>query len=213
MKITIVYDNDVYREGLRSGWGFAAVIETGKSPPILFDTGADISTLAHNMKELGIDLDGIGAIAISHAHVDHTGALSAVLEANQTAELFLSASYKRPLPGRKVATVSESMQLGEEVFSTGELGGVEQSLALRTRKGVVVLTGCAHPAMKSIFSAASRFGELYGIVGGFHGFCDLELFEGLSLICPCHCTQYKADILALYPGKALKCGAGRIIEI
>ena len=52
MRITIAYDNEVKKEGLKSGWGFSAYIEMERAAPILFDTGADSPTLLHNMKEL-----------------------------------------------------------------------------------------------------------------------------------------------------------------
>jgi 7,8-dihydropterin-6-yl-methyl-4-(beta-D-ribofuranosyl)aminobenzene 5'-phosphate synthase len=105
------------------------------------------------------------------------------------------------------------MQICENVFSTGELEGTEQSLALKTEKGIFVVTGCAHPTMRNILGAASQFGEVYGIAGGFHGFHNFRLFESLSLIYPCHCTQYKREILDLFRGKALGCGAGLVIEL
>ncbi len=53
MKITIIYDNEVNKPGLKAGWGFSFLIEIENTPPILFDTGADGTTLLHNMKELG----------------------------------------------------------------------------------------------------------------------------------------------------------------
>jgi 7,8-dihydropterin-6-yl-methyl-4-(beta-D-ribofuranosyl)aminobenzene 5'-phosphate synthase len=59
----------------------------------------------------------------------------------------------------------------------------------------------------------SKFGELYGIAGGFHGFRDFELFERLTLIYPCHCTQSKKQILELFPSKASECGAGLMIQL
>ncbi len=109
--------------------------------------------------------------------------------------------------------VKDAMQIREDVFSTGELEGVEQSLALKTEKGIFVVTGCAHPAMRNILGAAAKFGKLYGIAGGFHGFHDFKLFDGLSIICPCHCTQYKREILNLFPDKALQCGAGLELKL
>jgi len=212
MKITIVYDNEVKKEGLRAGWGFSAFIKDEKIPPLLFDTGADSSTLLHNMKELNIDPKDIGIIVISHAHGDHTGGLSEILRLNELAELYLPSSFSRAFPGRKVTMVKDSIQIRENIFSTGELEGIEQSLALKIDKGIFVLTGCAHPAM-SILAAAAKFGELYGIAGGFHGFHNFEAFRGLSLICPCHCTTYKQEIRDLFKDKALECGAGLVIEL
>ena len=213
MKITIVYDNEVKKEGLRRGHGFSALIEDAELSPLLFDTGADSPTLLHNMKELNIDPQDIGIIVISHAHSDHTGGLSEILRLNEIAELYIPSSFNRVFLGRKVTTVKGFVQIRRNVFSTGELEGVEQSLALKTDKGIFVLTGCAHPAMKGILEAPAKFGKLYGIAGGFHGFRDFKVFRGLSLICPCHCTAYKQEIRDLFKDKTLECGAGLVIEL
>ena len=56
MKLTIVYDNTIYKKaiGLKSDWGFACLVKT-KKDMILFDTGAKGDILLDNMKKLGID--------------------------------------------------------------------------------------------------------------------------------------------------------------
>ncbi|MGB5924544.1 MAG: MBL fold metallo-hydrolase [Dehalococcoidia bacterium] len=213
MKITVVYDNEVRKAGLRGGHGFSALVEDVEVSPLLFDTGADGPALLHNMRELNIDPWDISTIVISHAHGDHTGGLSEILKMNKIAELYLPSSFRGAFPGRKVTVVKRPVQIRENVFSTGELEGVEQSLALKTDKGIFVLTGCAHPGMESILAAAAEFGELYGIAGGFHGFRDFKVFNGLSLICPCHCTVYKQEIRDLFKDKTLECGAGLGIQL
>ena len=213
MRITVVYDNEIGSVGLRKGHGFSALIEDGGVPPLLFDTGADGPTLLHNMKELNIDPRDIGTIVISHAHDDHTGGLSEILSINEVAELYLPSSFKRAFLGRKVTVVKGPVQIRENIFSTGELEGVEQSLALKTAKGLFVLTGCAHSGMDKILAAAAKFGTLYGIAGGFHGFHDFELFKDLSLICPCHCTKYKQEIRDLFRDRTSQCGVGLVIEL
>jgi len=213
MRITVVYDNEIGSVGLRKGHGFSALIEDGGVPPLLFDTGADGPTLLHNMKELNIDPRDISTIVISHTHDDHTGGLSEILSINEVAELYLPSSFKRAFLGRKVTEVKGPIQIRENIFSTGELEGVEQSLALKTAKGVFVLTGCAHSGMERILAAAAKFGELYGIAGGFHGFHDFKLFKGLSLICPCHCTKYKQEITDLFRDRTSQCGVGLVIEL
>lgn len=212
MKITIVYDNEIKTRGLRAGWGFSSLIETGKAPPILFDTGADSSILLHNLKALEIDPKRIGIIVISHAHGDHAGGLEGLLQINKTAEVYIPASFWGAIPGRKVTTVTDSLQIAGGVFSTGELGGMEQSLALETSQGILVVVGCAHPGLGEIIDTASRFGEVYGVVGGFHAFHDFSRLNGLSLICPCHCTLYKSEIRQLFPKQCIECGAGMVLE-
>jgi len=213
MKITIVYDNEARKVGLRQGHGFSALIEDVAMSPLLLDTGADGAVLLHNMRELNINPQQISIIVISHAHGDHTGGLSEVLGINRTAELYLPSSFKRAFPSRKVTVVKHPVQIRENIFSTGELEEVEQSLALKTDKGIFVLTGCAHPGIENILAASAKFGELYGIAGGFHGFHNFEAFRGLSLICPCHCTTHKQEIRDLFKDRILGCGAGLVIEL
>ena len=197
---------------LKGGWGFSSLIETAKGLAILFDTGADSPTLLHNMEELGIDARRIGIIVISHAHGDHTGGLRGILEVNKEAEIYVPASFGGAIPGRKVTTVIESIEISEDVFSTGELKGIEQSLAIKTDKGILVVVGCSHPGVGEIIDAASRFGKVYGVIGGFHGFHDFNRLRDLSLIVPCHCTQYKSEILELFPQQCIRCGAGLVLE-
>jgi len=212
MKITILYDNCLSKPGLRTGWGFSSLIEVGGTPPLLFDTGADGAALLYNMKELGIDPGQIGIIVISHTHGDHTGGLASVLEVNEDAEVYVPASFWGTIPRRKVTVVSKPLQISEGIFSTGELRGIEQSLVVKTGKGVVVVAGCSHPGVEAILKAASYHGEVYGIIGGLHGFHDFSQLDSLSLICPCHCTQHKSELRHLFHSQYVTCGAGLEVE-
>ena len=213
MRITVIYDNEVRKVGLRKGHGFSALIEDVGLSPLLFDAGVDGSALLHNMRELNINPQEISIVVISHAHGDHTGGLSEILGVNKIAALYLPSSFKKVFPDRRVTVVKGPVQIRENIFSTGELEGVEQSLALKTDKGIFVLTGCAHPGVGNIFTAAVRFGRIYGIAGGFHKFREFEAFRGLSLICPCHCSAHKQEIGDLFRSETLECGAGLVIEL
>jgi len=74
-----VIDNQVMRASTLWGeHGVAFLIETPDGH-ILFDTGQSGKVLIHNAAQMGIDLQRISAIAISHAHYDHTGGLERFL--------------------------------------------------------------------------------------------------------------------------------------
>ena len=213
MKITIVYDNEVVRPELRADHGFACLVETEGTPAILFDTGARGSILKHNMAALGVDPGSIGTVVISHRHSDHAGGLSDVIEASKDVEVFLPESFMTGIAARRVTRVRVPLEISPGVYSTGELSGIEQSLVLATGNGLVVLVGCAHPGMDNILRAASGFGEVWGVIGGFHGFQDFHLLDSLSLICPCHCTVYRQEIVRLCGERCRNCGVGTVIEL
>jgi len=79
MKITCLVDNAVQLSSALWGeHGLAYLIETG-GQRVLFDTGSSGTVLLHNLKLLGIDPLSIDALALSHAHYDHTGGLPALL--------------------------------------------------------------------------------------------------------------------------------------
>jgi 7,8-dihydropterin-6-yl-methyl-4-(beta-D-ribofuranosyl)aminobenzene 5'-phosphate synthase len=212
-KITILYDNCLYRPGLATGWGFSALIETKLAPPVLFDTGNNGRALLHNMKQLGIAPDTIGAIVISHAHGDHAGGLSTMLAVNKKAVVYVPASIRVATTKRKIISVSQPLEIVPDVHSIGELKGIEQSLAVKTDKGIAVVTGCSHPGVGSILDAAASHGSIYGIIGGLHGFHDFSRLNDLSLICPCHCTQYSAELERRFTDRFLTCGAGLQLEL
>jgi 7,8-dihydropterin-6-yl-methyl-4-(beta-D-ribofuranosyl)aminobenzene 5'-phosphate synthase len=201
MKLTIVYDNES-EPGLKSDWGFSCLIEDAKK--ILFDTGADSEILLYNMKQLKINPKDIDIVVLSHNHWDHTGGLKGFLEANENrAKIYRPRDFSKPT------------KISQGAYSTGALGMLikEQSLIVNTKKGNIVIAGCAHPSLGKIINKAKQLGEIYGIIGGFHGFSKLEKLEGIELIAPCHCTQYKQEIKERYFTNYKEIKAGSIIEI
>ena len=80
MKVTCVVDDAVCDHSPFWGeHGLAFLIETRRGC-ILFDTGQSGTVLLHNLELLGIEPKAINALAISHAHYDHTGGLPALLD-------------------------------------------------------------------------------------------------------------------------------------
>ncbi len=212
MKITIIYDNETWEEGLKTGWGFSCLVEA-YDKKILFDTGANGSILLHNMQRLNIDPTIIEEVFISHAHGDHTGGLPDLLRINNAVKVYIPFSCPEPRGASEVVRVKEPFKIHKNIFSSGELKSMEQSLMVKTQKGLVVIVGCSHPGVKNILKAASQFGKPYAIVGGLHGFSDFNLVKDLDFICPTHCTQFKSKIELLYPKKYIGGGVGKVIEI
>jgi len=199
MKITIVYDNEA-NVGLKSGWGFSCLIEAKER--ILFDTGNNGENLIYNLRQLNIQPESIVAVVISHNHWDHTGGLKEFLRINSNAKVFHPKFFSKPT------------EISPGVHSTGALGRLikEQSLVINTQKGNIIVTGCAHPGLENIIDKAKQLGEIYAVLGGFHGFSRIEKLQGIELIAPCHCTQYKQEIKEKYPAQFREIKAGSIIE-
>ncbi len=212
MKITILYDNTVFKSNLKPDWGFSCLVEI-YNRTILFDTGSNGSILLENMKKLDIDPLSIDEVFISHFHFDHVGGLSAFLNENNNVKIYVPISLRGIRNAKEIIYVDEPIELYENIFSTGELDHIEQSMAVKTDKGLVLIVGCSHPKMENILKAASQFGKVYAIIGGLHGFNEFELFKDLGVICPTHCTQNIQEIKSLYPEKYIEGGAGKIIEI
>jgi len=80
LKITCIVDNAVQSSSRLWGeHGLAFLVEIGDGR-VLFDTGQSGTVLLHNLAVLGVDPATIDALAISHAHYDHTGGLPALLK-------------------------------------------------------------------------------------------------------------------------------------
>ena len=235
-KITLItlYDNYQHDANLKTGWGFSCLVKVGDKN-ILFDTGADSPTLLGNMKKLKIDPKDINMIVLSHIHGDHAGGLAGILEMNSDLTVYLPKSFpsdfKKGVESykAKVVEVGDPIPITESVSSTGELGTwiKEQSLIVKTKEGLVVITGCAHPGIVDILEEVKKLTseDIYLVLGGFHlgGESDSKLKEiiksfrelGVKKAAPCHCSgdrtrelfkeEYKEDFISN--------GVGRIIDI
>ena len=216
MEIRILYDNEA-EKGFKSSWGFSCLV----GDQLLFDVGADMSNLLFNMRRSSIKLDGINRVVLSHGHGDHIGGGEILTMLGDVEGFFprsFSSRFKRRLTAYENVTlveVDEGKVISGGFYTTGELGRFikEQSLIVETDNGLTVVAGCSHPGLERILKVASKFGDIHGVVGGFHGFSRLEALKGMRMIVPCHCTVRKNEILALYPETSMKCSAGCRIEI
>ncbi len=211
MQITLLYDNDAWDPSLAADWGFACLIQTGETT-LLFDTGADGRILMGNMQKLGVEPRAIKEVFISHDHWDHTGGLADFLRTNPV-RVYVPARFSMSYPRMDLISISTPVNIHDNLYSTGTLKNMEQSLVIRQEDALVVVAGCSHPGVDQILKAASRFGKVTALIGGLHGFREFHLLAGLSLICATHCTQYKDEIRRRYPSVSMEGGAGRVITI
>ncbi len=235
ISITVTYDNNSYKQELETDWGFAAFI-TGTNKTILFDTGpTKANSLLGNMQKLAIEPDCVEIIVLSHIHGDHTGGLSSFLEKNSNVTVYLPKSFPKKFKdnarnsGAKITEVKESLQICENVYSTGQLGKLikEQSLIVRTDKGLVVITGCAHPGIVKIVNTAKDLmkDNILLVMGGFHlewatkGRIEKIISAlkqlGVRYVGPCHCSGHKARSLfeKHFGSNYINIGAGKVITL
>jgi 7,8-dihydropterin-6-yl-methyl-4-(beta-D-ribofuranosyl)aminobenzene 5'-phosphate synthase len=189
-RLTILYDNTTAREGVQSDWGFACLIE-GLGKTVLFDTGTKPEILLANCQALGVDLQKVDVIAISHPHGDHMGGLLSVLEKHPAVALYIPAALalisestaksagipplaKLAGPGTKIVQVDKSVEICPGIRLTGQIVGAnlipEIGLLLETKSGGMLITGCAHPGIVDIVrkAAAWRGKPIEAVIGGFH---------------------------------------------
>jgi len=232
-QITILYDNYAAAPEFEADWGFSCLI-TGMGKTILFDTGAKPEILLRNMEKLKIDIQTIDLIVISHMHHDHTGGLTAILERRKGLPVYLPASATEEAQkeiekaGGRIVLCREPQTIMPGVDLTGEMGDAirEQSLFLTTSKGLIVITGCAHPDVAEIAARAKQLGKapIYLLMGGFHLLQHSEdavdriiaRFKemGIERIGASHCTGDAAieRIKKAYGDAFQPLGVGRILN-
>lgn len=233
--ITILFDNEAGTPGLKSLWGFAALIRAA-GRTTLFDTGSNGRVLLQNMAALSLDPGSVDLLFLSHPHWDHTGGLDSFLELNPEATLVLHEGFSKhliqDLQGlcRELVVVGpEPRRLAPGIFSTGMLDSQppEQGMAIDTGDVTAAISGCAHPGMERI---VGRCGSLFGrpvdwAIGGFHlMYADAAEIDrtiralqdlGVNYVVPTHCTgdAAKAAFLRAFGARCLEGGVGREIQL
>ena len=94
MKIITLIENLVYKQGLVAEHGLSIYIETGNQK-ILFDTG-QTGLFLQNAHKLGVSIEDIDSLVLSHGHYDHTGGLYPFLERNNKAKVFAKKDIFTP---------------------------------------------------------------------------------------------------------------------
>lgn len=236
MKISTVYDNRKADDSLRTGWGVSYIIDDS----ILFDTGEEHYGLFFNMEKMGIPIDDIKKIVISHEHFDHTGGLGELLRQRPGIDLYICPGFSDGFKssaaalGCAISEVKPFDEIAGNIYTTGQLDTVwgfhsiaEQSLILDTDKGLTIVTGCAHPGITNIVEYVKNNikREIHLVMGGFH-IMDEPLWKIRSVgnrlrelsvenVGPAHCTGPEAmEILKdSYGDNYIDIAAGVTIEV
>jgi len=137
----------------------------------------------------------------------------AVLEALAKAKITFSANSMEIVPGIKTSgeiprTVDFEHTLNflrdEEGKAVEDMVIDEQALYVVLKKGLIVITGCAHPGIVNIVQHAKKStgSKIYMVIGGFHlAGASLERIRktmdqlknlGVDRIAPLHCTGFEA---------------------
>ncbi len=201
----------------------------------MFDVGGEGSVLLENMKKLEINPKEVDIIVLSHIHYDHIGGLPDFLKINPNVTVYMPESLPKSVKdevyraGAKLIEVQRPIKICKDAYSTGELGGwiKEQSLIINTAKGVVIITGCAHPGVVNIVKKAKNMlkSDVYLVLGGFHlcwmsswqikGIINGVRRQGVKKVAPCHCSGDLARKMfkKAYGEDFILGGVGKNIEV
>ena len=182
---------------LRTEVGVSYLVETDDHR-ILYDVGHNAnnespSPLEHNMKILGIELETIDTVFISHNHMDHVGGMH--WQHNKT---FSIGREQRPFPnpatqlvapdlmsypGMTAVYADRPMKVGNGVGSTGlgttgtiarqlVAGWIEEHALVVNVRGLggVIIVACGHQTVPNLLKRYDEAFEepLFGVVGGLH---------------------------------------------
>lgn len=189
----------INNDSLKGEAGVSYLIKTDENT-ILFDVGlnsvkTDPSPLLHNMKILGVNIDEIDIIVISHPHGDHLGGsewgeqntFSLTTHQLDLGQKQVYTPVPMTYPGLQPIHTPKPTKIAKGVATIGVIecpmfhGNVqEQAIAINVKdKGIVVVSGCGHQTIERILQRTEKlFDEpIYGLLGGFH----LPISEGRNI--------------------------------
>jgi len=236
MNIRLIAEGSTKLERFICRWGISFLI----GEDILFDAFGDPGVFLNNCEKYKIDLSKIKYIVISHDDWDHIAGLWYVLNKHKEFKVYVCPNSVQDIKERirsfgvNVLEADKFLNVRDDVYTTGELKGesegriiYEQALAVRSSKGLTVITGCAHPGILNIIGTAEKqFGmPVHCLIGGFH-LKDMPPKEvkqiivqlkksKLEKIVPLHCTGKRSVrlIKEAFGNKCIYLKQGDILEI
>lgn len=145
IKVSCLVENQSQKADLASEHGLSILIEiSGKK--ILFDTGAS-GLFLENAKKMGIKLEEVDLVVVSHGHHDHGGGLGSFFQINHKAPVFMAKGADK-----KHFKISDSsrtdISLDEDILGTYTDRIHFLNSPLELRPGLYIITGIeqTHPA-------------------------------------------------------------------
>ncbi len=247
-------------DGFESEHGLSFLIEVDQLK-ILFDTGAS-DLYIRNATKLGIDLEEVDRIVLSHGHWDHGNGLEHIAgkrlichpgcfdkRFRKSGDVYLGLSLSREEAAEKfdLETFRQAIKLSDHLWFLGEVprrndfeakstkyileDGTDDfilddsGLAVITKKGLVIISGCAHSGICNMIDHARRITGIFkvaAVIGGFHLKANnrqtrktikyLEMLE-VSRVLPSHCTLEPAlgEFFGVFGKNEVLAGAHLII--
>ncbi len=212
MKIKIIFDKDAISQDLRTGWGISYLI----NEKVLFDTAEKGRYLLNNIKTLGVDIEKIESVIISHNHWDHRAGLWDLLKIKNNIVIYACSDFisefSEQLKGYNFKEVSDFKEVAQGIYTTGcfetsykDKNLMEQVLIVKSDKGISLVCGCSHPGILEIAEKAKELfpkEKIYACLGGFHlmdkdsryiNYIAKRLKEmNVENLGPSHCSGFEA---------------------
>lgn len=115
MNLCMLIENNTLSQSLKKEHGLPLYVET-MNRKILFDTGAS-GDFIDNAAKLGINIEDIDSVIISHAHKDHSGGLIRFFELNSKAKVYMSRKNVHEYYA-KLFVFKKNISMLKEVFKT-----------------------------------------------------------------------------------------------
>jgi 7,8-dihydropterin-6-yl-methyl-4-(beta-D-ribofuranosyl)aminobenzene 5'-phosphate synthase len=190
LSILPVVERHTHGPGLHGEPGVSYLIRADDLT-LLFDTGLGTghapTALESNAGALGIVLDDLDCVVISHLHADHVGgprsqfrhtfSLGAEQQVPSATPAFVPTEMAHPRAD--VCVVDQARVIGPGVailpplprmlFWLGPIA--EQALVVNVRgRGLVLVTGCGHPEIERMMAAAEKVVDapVHAVIGGLH---------------------------------------------
>lgn len=162
---------------------------------ILLDVGANEkgdhpSPLLTNAQTLGVNLETLDALFLSHLHRDHVGGIQEEKEKRfsfskgphpcQDLPVYSPQPLTGQLPdGCTAVSVTEPLEIAPGIWSMGPMGRslflmgytVEHALAIHVKdKGIALIIGCGHPSIERLLERCTALfpQPVFAVIGGLH---------------------------------------------